>query len=329
MSIRVLEYEVGLDKITPNVEQFAGTQGDKTATRIDFVLTEELENLVNKEGLYYRFDGYDTEGNVIRTDSKALTEKRLSFVLPESLTRLGGRISVYLIITQTADEKTETELYVFPARLRLNALPTGSDIDKEEYESLTTLAETAKSEVNKLFGNNVFVFGGGSASDEFIWPPTTDKVYDPEENESESKKAVTSGGVFRALKGLYNKIIEQINSSIETLKRTYKDYVVEQGVTEDGWTYIKWESGFAECWGKFHSTSKAYEELAKIDVNLPIVFVEEPTTICSGMQFKTATSYITMVSTSQTTASAFMKCGSPIGDEYPCWFNFNVKGRWK
>ena len=36
------------------------------------------------------------------------------------------------------------------------------------------------------------------------------------------------------------------------------DYIVEQGTSGD-WTYRKWSSGFAECWGKVAKTATNYQ----------------------------------------------------------------------
>lgn len=243
MVVRRLQYIVNSNEITPASEQFAGSQGDKSATALDFKLSDDLLALVNQENIYYRFDGYDTEGNVLRGDSAPLDNDKLSYVLSEQLTRFGGKIQVYLIITQSVEGKTEMELYNFPARMRLNSLPSGGDIDKTEYESLTTLAESAKSAADKLLGDNVFVFGGGNAYDENIWPPTTDEVHNPETNLVQSKRPITSKGVFAAFKAFYERIIQAIDDKFAL----HKDYIVEY--VEDGrFTYEKRNSGVVKCW---------------------------------------------------------------------------------
>ena len=268
MIVRRLQYIVNSNEITPASEQFAGSQGDKSATALDFKLSDDLLALVNQENIYYRFDGYDAEGNVLRGDSAPLDNDNLSYVLSEQLARFGGKIQVYLIITQSVEGKTEMELYNFPARMRLNSLPSGGDIDKTEYESLTTLAESAKSAADKLFGDNVFVFGGGNAYDENIWPPTTDEVHNPETNLVQSKRPITSKGVFAAFKAFYERIIQAIDDKFAL----HKDYIVEEGTTEDGWGYIKRNNGTAECWAEVSGTGNAVG-INTMTIQFPLYFI--------------------------------------------------------
>lgn len=216
LSVRILEYRVGIDGISPTTEQFGGSQGDKSATRIDFVLLDKLLELVNKDGVSYRFDGYDAEGNVLRGEPVPLNSDTLSYLLPKPITKYGGRICVYLVITETADGETEMELYNFPARLRLNAIPTGKEIGDDGSDSYSTLflkvkkyAEKAIAKVAELFGDNVFIFDGGNACDDNV-PPfkiITNEAHNPEDEDAEkirlSKLPITSGGVFNLLNALY------------------------------------------------------------------------------------------------------------------------------
>ena len=145
---------------------------------------------------------------------------------------------------------------------------------KTEYESLTTLAEGAKSAADALLGDNVFVFGGGNAYDETIWPPTTDEVYSPETNIVESKKPVTSRGVYSAFKSFYETVIQPIRE----LLSAQKDYVVEEGTTDNGWSYIKLKNGFAECWAEVSGTTTSGTTptvgINTMTVHFPIYFLE-------------------------------------------------------
>jgi hypothetical protein len=149
LSVRTLEYTVSVDDIKPATELFAGSEGDIKATVVNFVLSDDLLDLVDKENIYYRFDGYDAEGNVSRGDFAPLNSKKLTYTLTEPITRCGGRICVYLVITETTDSNTQMELYSFPARMRLNSLPQGGEVGGKEYESFTTLAESAKNSADK------------------------------------------------------------------------------------------------------------------------------------------------------------------------------------
>lgn len=59
------------------------------------------------------------------------------------------------------------------------------------------------------------------------------------------------------------------------------DYVVEQG-TSDIWTYRKWNSGIAECWGKYvYSTSTSSVWVSPIYVTTPVDRQNYPFTFTS------------------------------------------------
>ena len=108
------------------------------------------------------------------------------------------------------------------------------------------------------------------------------------------------------------------------------DYIVEQG-TKDSWTYRKWASGIAECWGVYWSTAKPeWDNMSVVcNENLPFEFIANPIVTCSGGQYATHSSYVMLTVGTPTYVSAYMRCGNePVG-EYVCWFHFDVKGRWK
>ena len=80
-----------------------------------------------------------------------------------------------------------------------------------------------------------------------------------------------------------------------------QDYVVEQG-TSGIWTYRKWASGIAECWGTYSKQIAANT----VDVNnymtYPFTFISEPF-ITTGLQGGGADLYRGQVEPSQTNAS--------------------------
>lgn len=108
------------------------------------------------------------------------------------------------------------------------------------------------------------------------------------------------------------------------------DYIVEQG-TKDIWTYRKWASGVAECWGRKSSiTTVEWDAMcSRVDVPLPFKFVDTPMINCSGHQQQTNSSYVAMAIATSDTASGYIKCQHEPSEEYTCWFNFDIKGRWK
>ena len=152
MAIKRIEYNVNIAGITPATEQFGGMQGDHKVTMIEFV-TDDLLNdeitdyaeAINGKAMY-RFDVYDGEGGIWSSEPKELEDYTLSMELEERHTRYGGKVTIYLVFTVlSSDCETEIELYSFPAVLRLKNRPEGTYQDGENYESVTSLAEVAKS----------------------------------------------------------------------------------------------------------------------------------------------------------------------------------------
>ena len=151
MAIRTINYTVSVGGITPTSQQFGGTQGDHNAVELKFTLDTELYNNVtaNAEGtVYYRFDGYDGSGGVKSTEPAPLDDKVCQYSLEEWLTRYGGKVQVYLVLTDITDT-TEMELYSFPAVLNLKDRPDGHSVDGGDYESISTLYEGAKASADK------------------------------------------------------------------------------------------------------------------------------------------------------------------------------------
>lgn len=155
MAIREIEYTVSANGIVPAVEQFGGTQNEHKATKLVFRLADEPKNKISeyKESgtVVYRFDAYDGEGGLVQGDAQPLeADKVLEFYLERWQTEHGGRVRVYLIISAVVEggteteQKTEMELYSFPAQLRLNNLPDGGTAEDESRESVSTLATEAK-----------------------------------------------------------------------------------------------------------------------------------------------------------------------------------------
>jgi hypothetical protein len=151
MAIRTINYTVSVGGITPASQQFGGTQGDHNAVELKFTLDTELYNNVtaNAEGtVYYRFDGYDGSGGVKSTEPAPLDDSVCTYGLEEWLTRYGGKVQVYLVLTDITDT-TEMELYSFPAVLNLKDRPDGHSVDGGDYESISTLYEGAKASADK------------------------------------------------------------------------------------------------------------------------------------------------------------------------------------
>ena len=161
MAINKIEYKISASGITPSVEHFAGTKGDHCATKICISIDDGLYASIIEDykncNVLYRFDVYDGEGGIWQSEVKTLAQN-LSLMLEERLTRQGGKIMIYLVITALSqDKKTEMELYSFPISLRLRNRPEGVHQAGENYESVSALAEKAAASVVEAreFANSV------------------------------------------------------------------------------------------------------------------------------------------------------------------------------
>ena len=151
MAIRTIEYAVSVNGIVPASQQFGGTQGDHNATELKFTLSEPLRSAITSSAqgaVVYRFDGYDGSGGVRSTEPQVLTQDPCVYVLEEWITRYGGKVQVYLVITDVTDG-TEMELYSFPAVLNIKDRPDGKPTDGSDYDSISTLYEGARASADK------------------------------------------------------------------------------------------------------------------------------------------------------------------------------------
>lgn len=150
MAIRTISYSVKSDGISPNTEQQAGLQSEHAVTQLVFTLDSTLYQALLSEKsetdtFVYRFDCCDSMGGAVKTDPSALTSDTVSFTVGENLTRSGGKARVYLVISRfNSEEKTETELLSFPAKLRFENVPETDSDNGASRESLSTLTEAAK-----------------------------------------------------------------------------------------------------------------------------------------------------------------------------------------
>ena len=154
MSIRKIEYTVKINEITPPTQQQGGVQGEHNATELVFLLDGALISAVREaagklgaESVFYRFDGYTGTGTKSSTEPLALPHGdtvTLTYPLENWLTRDGGNIQVYLVITAVKDGETQLDIYSLPALIRLKNTPAGEYAGTENYESVSTLAQVAK-----------------------------------------------------------------------------------------------------------------------------------------------------------------------------------------
>ena len=125
-----------------------------------------------------------------------------------------------------------------------------------------------------------------------------------------------------------------------SLNATIKDYVVEQG-TSGIWTYRKWNSGIAECWGIYTMASSCtlawgslyYSNKTCSRINYPFTFTIRPQeTVSLRLDAYSAWPYADsegkgMNTTTQTAVYGFLRPSS-MG-ETTIRYEFTVIGRWK
>ena len=109
------------------------------------------------------------------------------------------------------------------------------------------------------------------------------------------------------------------------------DYVVEQG-TSGEWTYRKWASGIAECWGYWFATNASGSRRA-LEVYLPFAFssTEYNVGVSLGNNGGTVSGVFgdfDAASNRQHTTTKFIFSWVGSGT-YSVGFYFDVKGRWK
>ena len=112
-----------------------------------------------------------------------------------------------------------------------------------------------------------------------------------------------------------------------------KDYVVEQG-TSGIWTYRKWNSGNAECWGNVSITPTNVSAVNSVTVNLPFTFTDTNYKV-NISPAKTAL-YVgsfgdcnSSGSITHTATSFVMSYKYNYGTAYAVSFNVIVNGKWK
>ena len=192
MSIRKIEYRVSVNEISPASVQRAGLQGEHNATKLIFYISQELAEALGAHGekVVYRFEAHTGTGEKnstvpaeIQISEGAVKDFAVKYNLENWLTRAGGNISVYLIFSILSADETLVDLYSYPARLRLEAVPDGKYTDGKNYESVAKLsvaaedaakraedasdkakaAETNTKAAEKVLTEGTFIFLGGDA----------------------------------------------------------------------------------------------------------------------------------------------------------------------
>lgn len=124
------------------------------------------------------------------------------------------------------------------------------------------------------------------------------------------------------------------------------EYVIESG-TSGIWTYRKWNSGIAECWGRYSKLCTNFNTWGSLymsaegafmsdGVDYPFSFIEKPIisatlSTSSGLNGWLGTDVNTsMWSTEKTPAFSIIRATALSGGSLPTWhLDLNVVGKWK
>ncbi len=157
MAVRTFEYTVTENSINPSSIVQGGIQGEHNATELKFNISSSLKTILvgmKKTGrtFYYRFDCFNGAGMMKSTVPKSFDPSSItafSHLIEEWQTRYGGTIQVYLVITLTESGGTNTELYSYGVKMLLRSLPGSGGVQKDNYESITTLYEATRNEAQE------------------------------------------------------------------------------------------------------------------------------------------------------------------------------------
>ena len=113
------------------------------------------------------------------------------------------------------------------------------------------------------------------------------------------------------------------------------DYIVEEG-TSGIWSYRKWNSGIAECWGKqtisnatWNAWGNAYVSLVISGVEYPFTFIETPDEIMT-VSTPAGSCYPLIYADNTTTTSGRAQTVRPgTGSTTAITYHYRICGRWK
>lgn len=114
---------------------------------------------------------------------------------------------------------------------------------------------------------------------------------------------------------------------------TIADYVVEQGV-DDIWTYRKWASGIAECWGGKALTLSHYSSVSgfygyNTAIEFPNGFFVSPPIVTYSAWIDNAFALTGTITSSLTKDGANVYALSTVSGSRPTSWYVEAKGRWK
>ena len=393
MAIKEISYSVSVAGISPATEQHGGTQSEHRAVKLIFNIDDELRAKIAEQSesgkAVYRFDAYDGEGGLVPGAPRELGADTVpEFYLEQWLTRAGGKIRIYLVITAIENGTTEMELYSFPARLVLNNLPNANLLnDADNLESVSVAAQNAidaakeASEVSHSAkevadsandtaqkasktaqsvrddaDNGVFNGKQGERGPSGVYvgsgemPEGYNVQIDPNGDTLDMNTIATKEYVDAAVNSIDPEVDlsnyatkAELNDELDIIEQTVSDisvdYITEKGeTTVDGvtWSWEKWNSGKAVCWGtKFWELSRTGNYWWG-DISLPFTFYKAANTIndfcitLSGGTNHTGALYTDSTALYSTSTVTVINTASDYVEEaHDVVVHYHIIGKWK
>lgn len=154
MSVRKIEFLVSADSVAPETVVCGGRQYEHNATQIDFVIDDDLYELLSKHqesgNLVFRIDALNGEGGYIplgsvepiNFDGKIV----LSYKIGYEITSVGGRCK-FTIVASCIDEQSNREEMIFcsaDAIVEFDAVSRNDGEHKEFEKGLSSILSEAK-----------------------------------------------------------------------------------------------------------------------------------------------------------------------------------------
>ena len=186
--------------------------------------------------------------------------------------------------------------------------------NKESSEERSIRFSTPDNATNP---HNTYIFGGSASS------ATAIGVYDGSNNRAVMTYADKANSIA----------LGNGSANIYFNGNKLADFVIEQGATGI-WTYRKWNSGLAECWGTTSNRPTNVNANNQFSVSLPFTFAN--TNYVVNITPASASMYISALgdsgtngSVAHTTTSFTMAYKYNYGTAYTASFNLSVVGKWK
>ena len=142
--MRVISYDIGIDKITPQGQQYGGIQGEHKATKICVTLNSELKSELQSEAsgcdINVRIDAEDSAGTYYAGQVTSINPSNetvtINYDIEQFLTS-AGIANLRLVISAAKDNKPEKILYSYPMILKFDASFDGEEAQKKIAEDIT------------------------------------------------------------------------------------------------------------------------------------------------------------------------------------------------